>query len=84
MSWLPKKNCQGDGDSIDEDIPTIDLSSNDLRRGSLLLHVDQNPVPVPSEQEIIETQAEDPYYQNIRTMIGTKPLEFFQSTRAFM
>lgn len=73
MSLLPKLKSQESDDSVHEDIPAIDIGSNDHRTGSSVLHIDQDPDPMPFEQEMKMAQISDPYCRNIREMVGTEP-----------
>lgn len=74
---LLKRKCQENNESVDEYVPTMDISSEDHKRGSPVLHVDQDLVPMSSEQEIMETYVEDQFCQNIRKMVRTEPSRFF-------
>lgn len=81
MSQIPKMKYQEDDDSGDEAFPTMDISSENHRKNSPLLHVDDDPLPMPSEQKVMMAQTEDELCRNIRKMVCDEPSWFFNQQK---
>lgn len=60
MSRLPKETGWKEEDPIDEDILILEIQWDGNKEASPVMLLEQEPVPMPTESEIIEAQAEDP------------------------